>query len=73
MEETTHHVISGRCEGLGKKENNKYREEMKGALQKSRKLMHDKHNITGVLQIDKALRALEQPGRQANATEDEEL
>eukprot|EP00965_Chrysotila_dentata_P172982 5708927-Pleurochrysis_carterae.AAC.1 len=48
---------------------------MKGVLQKSRKLMRDKHNIAGVLQVDKALRTLVQPGRQAiqNVSEDEEL
>eukprot|EP00965_Chrysotila_dentata_P039949 1327035-Pleurochrysis_carterae.AAC.1 len=76
MEETTHHVISGRCEGIGKKENNRYREEMKGVLQKSKKLMmRDKHNNAGVVQANKSLRALEHPGRQANpnVTEDEEL
>eukprot|EP00965_Chrysotila_dentata_P085901 2834394-Pleurochrysis_carterae.AAC.1 len=60
---------------MGKKENNRYREEMKVVLQKSKKLMRDKHNNGGAMQADKALRALEQPGRQANQNirEDEEL
>eukprot|EP00965_Chrysotila_dentata_P221558 6192442-Pleurochrysis_carterae.AAC.2 len=73
-EETIHHVISGGCEGIGKKENNRYREEMRGALQKCKKLMCDKHNRAGAIQADKALRALEQTRRRANQNvrEDEE-
>eukprot|EP00965_Chrysotila_dentata_P089884 2966922-Pleurochrysis_carterae.AAC.1 len=74
-EEIIHHVIiSGRCEGIEKKENNRYREEMRGVLQKCKKLMSDKHNSAGVIQADKALRALEQPRRQVNQNvrEDEE-
>eukprot|EP00965_Chrysotila_dentata_P031757 1059026-Pleurochrysis_carterae.AAC.1 len=73
-EKTIHHVISGGCEGIGKKENSRYREEMRVALQKSKKLMRDNPNSAGVIQTDKALRALEQPRRQANAgvREDEE-
>eukprot|EP00965_Chrysotila_dentata_P194525 6176418-Pleurochrysis_carterae.AAC.5 len=37
--------------------------------------MRDKHNSAGVIQADKTLSALEQPGRQAdqNVREDEEL
>eukprot|EP00965_Chrysotila_dentata_P258944 6213401-Pleurochrysis_carterae.AAC.1 len=74
-EETIHHVISGGCEGIGKKENSRYREEMRVALQKSKKLMRDIQNSAGVIQMDnKALRALQQPRRQANqgVREDEE-
>eukprot|EP00965_Chrysotila_dentata_P141757 4685256-Pleurochrysis_carterae.AAC.1 len=36
-DETIHHVISGRCEGIGKKENSRYREGVRVALQKSKK------------------------------------
>eukprot|EP00965_Chrysotila_dentata_P172247 5684235-Pleurochrysis_carterae.AAC.1 len=46
-DKTMHHVISGRCEGLGRKENNRYREEMRGVLQNCKKLMRDKHNSAG--------------------------
>eukprot|EP00965_Chrysotila_dentata_P169491 5596167-Pleurochrysis_carterae.AAC.2 len=44
------------------------------ALQKSKKLMCDKHNSAGVIQAEKALRALEQPRIQAtqNVRENEE-
>eukprot|EP00965_Chrysotila_dentata_P163486 5398335-Pleurochrysis_carterae.AAC.1 len=73
-EETIHHVISGGCEGVGKKENNKYREELRAVLQKCKKLMCDKRSSAGVIQADKAIRALEQPRRQVNQSvrEDEE-
>eukprot|EP00965_Chrysotila_dentata_P095677 3162672-Pleurochrysis_carterae.AAC.1 len=33
-EETIHHVISGGCEAMGRKENSRYTEEMRGALEK---------------------------------------
>eukprot|EP00965_Chrysotila_dentata_P106407 3514381-Pleurochrysis_carterae.AAC.1 len=47
---------------------------MRALLHKSKNLMRDKHNSAGVLQADKALRALEQPRRQTTqeAREDEE-
>eukprot|EP00965_Chrysotila_dentata_P244018 6205734-Pleurochrysis_carterae.AAC.1 len=64
-EQTIHHVLSGGCEGLSKKENSRYREEMRVLLQKSKNLMRDKHNNAGVIQAGEALRALEQPRRQA--------
>eukprot|EP00965_Chrysotila_dentata_P078654 2592327-Pleurochrysis_carterae.AAC.1 len=72
--ETIHHVLCGGCEGLSKKENSRYREEMRILLQKSKNLMRGKHNSAGVIQADKALRALEQPRRQTTqcAREDEE-
>eukprot|EP00965_Chrysotila_dentata_P011565 378490-Pleurochrysis_carterae.AAC.1 len=65
-DETIHHVISGGCEGIRKKENNRYREELRVVLQKCKKLMCDKRSCAGVIQADKALRALEQPRRQDN-------
>eukprot|EP00965_Chrysotila_dentata_P196195 6177433-Pleurochrysis_carterae.AAC.1 len=74
-DETIHHVISGRCEGLEKKKNSRYREEVKVLLQKSKKLMRDKHNNAGIIQVDKAFRALDHPRRQATqyVREDGEL
>eukprot|EP00965_Chrysotila_dentata_P134905 4462438-Pleurochrysis_carterae.AAC.1 len=74
-EETIHHVISGRCQGVGKKVNSKYRGEMRGILQKYLKLMRDKHNNEGVVQAEKALRALEHttgPHMNQGAREEEE-
>eukprot|EP00965_Chrysotila_dentata_P191352 6174459-Pleurochrysis_carterae.AAC.1 len=73
-EETIHHVISGRCQGVGKKENDKYREEMRVILRKCMSLMRVKHNNEGVIQAEKALRALENTGTQTNqgVREDEE-
>eukprot|EP00965_Chrysotila_dentata_P136162 4501698-Pleurochrysis_carterae.AAC.1 len=47
---------------------------MRALLRKSKNLMRDKHNSAGVLQADKALRAVEQPRRQTTqeAREEEE-
>eukprot|EP00965_Chrysotila_dentata_P142000 4694008-Pleurochrysis_carterae.AAC.1 len=74
-EETIHHVLSGRCEGIGRNKNNRYRIEMKNALNKYGKLMDDVNNREGVVQANKALRALELPRRQTDPMlkEEEEL
>eukprot|EP00965_Chrysotila_dentata_P217388 6189957-Pleurochrysis_carterae.AAC.1 len=70
--ETIHHVLSEGCEGIGRKKNSRYREEMRRALHKIKKLMSDKFNSDGVIQANKAIRALGQPSSQTNP-EDETL
>eukprot|EP00965_Chrysotila_dentata_P106588 3520601-Pleurochrysis_carterae.AAC.1 len=64
--ETIHHVLSGRCEGIGNKENRRYREEMRGALHKFEKFMSDKLHGADVIQADKGISALGQPNSQTN-------
>eukprot|EP00965_Chrysotila_dentata_P141193 4667029-Pleurochrysis_carterae.AAC.1 len=75
-EETIHHVLSGRCEALGKQTNGSYRTEMRRVLEKCKKLMIDKQINAGVIQqVIKAIRSMEQSGRQMNMDikEEEEL
>eukprot|EP00965_Chrysotila_dentata_P033225 1106413-Pleurochrysis_carterae.AAC.3 len=62
-EETIHHVLSGACEALGTKMNSIYKEEMRRGLEKCKKLMSDKQNIAGVIQVNKAIRSMERPRR----------
>eukprot|EP00965_Chrysotila_dentata_P166617 5500917-Pleurochrysis_carterae.AAC.2 len=42
-EETIHHVISGGCEAIGRKENCRHREEIRGELKKCE--MHEAHQL----------------------------
>eukprot|EP00965_Chrysotila_dentata_P187458 6172141-Pleurochrysis_carterae.AAC.1 len=74
-EETIHHVLSGRCEGIGRNKNNRYRTEMRRVLGKCGKLMNHINNIEGIEQATKALCALEWPRRQTDRRlkEEEEL
>eukprot|EP00965_Chrysotila_dentata_P159394 5265603-Pleurochrysis_carterae.AAC.1 len=52
-EETIHHVISGGGEVTGRKESSRYREEVRGALEKCKQLMTDRPNSAGVTQANK--------------------
>eukprot|EP00965_Chrysotila_dentata_P036000 1198178-Pleurochrysis_carterae.AAC.2 len=70
--ETIHHVLSGRCEPLGKHTNDSYRTEMRRVLEKCRKLMEDKRIKKGVIQVEKAIRSMELPGSQTNSNVKEE-
>eukprot|EP00965_Chrysotila_dentata_P011046 359040-Pleurochrysis_carterae.AAC.1 len=65
-EETIYHVLSGKCEGIGRNKNNNYRTEMKRVLGKCKKLMSDINNNEGVEQAAKVLRALDRPRRQTD-------
>eukprot|EP00965_Chrysotila_dentata_P046393 1541448-Pleurochrysis_carterae.AAC.1 len=74
-EETIYHVLSGACEALGRKTNNKYRTEMRRILDKCKKLMNDKQINAELIQVSKAIRSLEQTGRHIdpNTRKEEEL
>eukprot|EP00965_Chrysotila_dentata_P208185 6184563-Pleurochrysis_carterae.AAC.2 len=65
-EETIQHVLSGGCEAMGRKMSSRYRVEMRRTLEKCKKLMNNKQNNAGVIQADKAIRAVERPRRHRN-------
>eukprot|EP00965_Chrysotila_dentata_P002082 68846-Pleurochrysis_carterae.AAC.1 len=65
-EETIHHVLSGRCEGISRNKNNKYRMEMNRILGKYGKLMTDINNREGVEHANRASCAMELPRRQTD-------
>eukprot|EP00965_Chrysotila_dentata_P210949 6186190-Pleurochrysis_carterae.AAC.1 len=60
-QETIQHVLGGGCKAIGKNKNNRYREEMKRALEKCKKLMNDKHNSEGIIQAERAFHAIKRP------------
>eukprot|EP00965_Chrysotila_dentata_P003566 116958-Pleurochrysis_carterae.AAC.1 len=74
-EETIQHVLSGRCDGIGRSKNNRYRTDMRRVLGKCKKLMNDINNNEGIEQANKALSALEWSRRQTDQRlkEEEEL
>eukprot|EP00965_Chrysotila_dentata_P028798 957115-Pleurochrysis_carterae.AAC.1 len=60
-EETIHHVLSGGCEAVRKYRNMRYRAAIKRVLDKCKGIMNDIQNYEGMIQVDKAIQAIDQP------------
>eukprot|EP00965_Chrysotila_dentata_P070691 2337350-Pleurochrysis_carterae.AAC.1 len=71
-EETTQHVLRGRCKAIGKNKNSKHREQMRRILEKCRKCMKDKQNKKGAIQAEKVIQAIERSRKHPNQKSKEE-